>query len=552
MDTPVTAPVLIVGGGIVGLSASLFLSNLGIRSLLVERHSGTSIHPRSRGFNARIMEIYRSLGLDEEIRAAGANINLSKGLYNGSTLVDVIGPRKRKPGTGDAKGGKPGDGLIAMISPVTGTRATQQLVEPILLNAARAQGLADVRFYTECVSFHQHEAGLTAELLDRESGKKSIVHAQYMLGVDGANSQVRQKLGIPMTGKGVLGHLINVLFEADLRDFVQDREFSLCQVVRPEVRGLFTSINNSNRWVFHLYYDPKKGDDVELYTKDRCTELVELAIGTPEIDVDVISILPWQSTVRVAETLQKDRVFLAGDAAHQMPPWRGQGATTGIADVHNLSWKLGAVLKGEAEPALLETYNSERLPVGRLAADMSGAAADEYGLFDMSWGAILKLIPMAGIMLGYGLRYDSAAIVPDDVSQLLRIPWNIPAWFLDLNGRPGTRVPHLWVQRHGQRTSTLDICDKRFVILAAEGGGDTWRKVAEKTADSLNIDLAVYTIGSSGDLVDVNNQWLYLAGLSSTGALLVRPDGFVAWRAYALMEPLTEKLSQVLRRLLFR
>ena len=552
MDNPVTAPVLIVGGGIVGLSASLFLSHLGIRSLLVERHSGTSIHPRSRGFNARIMEIYRNLGLDEEIRAAGADINLSKGLYRGSTLVDVIGPRKRKPGSRDARGGKPGDGLIAMVSPVTGTRATQQLVEPILLDAARAQSSADVRFYTECVQFHQHEAGVTAELLDRESGEKSIVHAQYMLGVDGANSQIRQSLGIPMDGKGVLGHLINVLFEADLRAFVRDREFSLCQVARPEVRGLFTSINNSNRWVFHLYYDPSRGDDVKSYTKDRCTELVKLALGMPEIDVNVISILPWQSTVRMAETLQKGHVFLAGDAAHQMPPWRGQGATTGIADVHNLAWKLAAVLKGEASSALLETYNSERLPVGRLAVNMSGAAADEYGLFDMSWGAILTLIPMAGIMLGYGLRYDSAAIIPDDVSQLLRIPWNIPAWFLDLNGRPGTRVPHLWVQRHGQRISTLDVCDKRFVILAAEGGGDAWRSAVEKVADSLNIDLGVYTIGSSGDLVDANNQWLYLAGLSASGALLVRPDGFVAWRAYAQSGSLTETLSQVMRRLLCR
>lgn len=264
-----------------------------------------------------------------------------------------------------------------MISPVIGTRATLQLVEPILLNAARDQSLADVRFYTECVHFHQHEAGVTAELLDRNSREKSIVHAQYMLGADGANSQVRQSLGISMTGKGVLGPLINVLFEADLRDFVRDREFSLCQVARPEVRGLLTSINSSNRWVFHLYYDRIKGDDVNIYTKDRCTALVKLALGMPKIDVNVISILPWQSTVRVAETLQKGRVFLAGDAAHQMPPWRGLGA---------------ALLKGEAEPALLETYNGERLHVGRLAADMSGAAADEYDLFDMSWGAILQVI----------------------------------------------------------------------------------------------------------------------------------------------------------------
>ena len=242
-EQQINVPVLIVGGGIVGLSASLFLSHLGLQSLLVERHSETSIHPRSRGFNARIMELYRGLGLDEKIRDAGSDINLSKGFYQGSTLFEVIGSHKRK-GAGDPKGGKPGDGLIKMVSPVTGTRATQQLVEPILLYAARSQVSADVRFYTECTRFHQDEGGITAEVQNRETGEKSTVHAQYMLGVDGANSQVRQKLGIEMTGKGVLGHLINILFEADLRDFVRDREFSLCTVAQPEVRGLFTSINN--------------------------------------------------------------------------------------------------------------------------------------------------------------------------------------------------------------------------------------------------------------------------------------------------------------------
>ena len=285
---------------------------------------------------------------------------------------------------------------------------------------------------------------------------------------------------------------------------------------------------------------------------DRCTEVVNLALGMPEIDVKVISILPWQASSRVAQTLQKGRIFLAGDAAHHMTPYRGQGATTGIADVHNLAWKLAAVIKGEAQSALLETYDTERLPDGRLAVDISGAAADQYGLPDMSWGALLKVIPMAGIMLGYGLRYSSSAVIQEDLSQLFRIPWNVPAWVLDLNGRPGTRVPHLLVQRDGQQISTLDTTGRTFVLLAAEGGGEAWQEAAQKTADSLGIDLVVYTIGPSGNLVDLKNQWLYLAGISLTGALLVRPDGFVAWRIYAQPDLLIEKLNRVMRQILCR
>jgi putative polyketide hydroxylase len=142
-----------------------------------------------------------------------------------------------------------------------------------------------------------------------------------------------------------MGHLLNVLFHADLKDLVHQREFSLCIIERPEVSGIFTSINNSDRWVFHLSYDPSKGEKASDFTRERCQELLRIAIGIPEIEIDIKSILPWELSVRVAERLQHGRIFLAGDAAHQMPPWGGQGGNSGIADAHNLAWKLAAVLK---------------------------------------------------------------------------------------------------------------------------------------------------------------------------------------------------------------
>jgi putative polyketide hydroxylase len=549
MAQPLDIPVLIVGGGIVGLSASLFLSHHGIRSLLVERHSGTSIHPRARGFNARTMELFRELSVDQLVRDAGAELSPSKGIYRGSSLVEVIEPKKRSPE--GARSGLPTDGIVKAISPVAGARATQDFVEPALLKAARTRQYADIRFYTECAEFDQDEDGVTAEIRDRESGEKTTVRAQYLLAADGAGGRVRQKLGIESTGKGRLGNLINILFEADLRELVRGREFSLCRISRPGILGLFTSINNSNWWAFHLSYDPDKGEKAKNYTKEHCQELVKLALGMPQADVKIIAALPWEPSARVAKTLKKGRVFLAGDAAHQVTPWRGQGATSGVAEVHNLAWKLAAVLKGEAKSGLLETYDSERLPVGRAAAQISADAADEHGLLATNMRVILKTIPAAPRIIGFGYSYNSSAIIPDTVPYF-RIPWYPVAWLLDLQGKPGTRVPHLWVQRGDEQISTLDVCGKNFVLLAGQDDQDAWHKAAAKVTDSLAINILVYAIGPSGDMVDSNNQWLYLAGITSNGALLVRPDGFVAWRAYSQPTQPAERLEQVMKQTLFR
>ena len=370
LEVPVQ--VLVVGGGIVGLSASLFLSSHGIKSLLVERHTGTSIHPRARGVNDRTMELYRGLGIDEAVRAAGASLSPSIGIYRGSSLLDVIEPlKRRREDEPDPK--FPGEGLFGSIGPVTRTRGTQDMIEPVLLAAARDQG-GGLRFNVECTAFEQDDSGVRATLCDRANGSESTVRADYLIAADGAGSPIRQKLDVATSGAGTLGYLLNILFEADLRGFVRGREFSMCYIDRPEVCGLFTSINNSNRWVFHLSYDPTKGEKIEDFSAHRCQELIKIALGVGDIDVEIKSILPWEPTVRVADKFEHGRVFLAGDAAHQMPPWGGLGANTGIADVHNLAWKLAAVLCGRAPAALLSTYDEERVPIGRLVSEESGAA----------------------------------------------------------------------------------------------------------------------------------------------------------------------------------
>ncbi|QBD76579.1 FAD-dependent oxidoreductase [Ktedonosporobacter rubrisoli] len=540
-------PVLIVGGGIVGLSASLFLSEHGIRSLLVERHRGTSIHPRARGVNARTMELYRELGIAEAVRAAGAELAPSMGIFKGRALFEVIEPRRRKEG----KRKLPAAGLFQKLGPVAGARGTQDKIEPVLLQAAREHG-GDLRFYTELIEFAQDETGVTATIRERESGTLSTIRADYLLAADGASSPTRQMLGVSTSGRGVLGHLLNILFQADLHELVRGREFSLCQIERPEVRGLFTSINNSDLWVFHLSYDPNLGEQAADFPAERCKELLHIALGLPDIEIEIKSILPWQSAVRVADGFQHGRVFLAGDAAHQMPPWGGQGANTGVADAHNLAWKLAAVLKGKAGPELLSTYDSERRPVGRLAAEESGAAADEHGLISMkkSLTHIIGMVRRMPRLLGYGYEYTSQAIISAG-SPAQGIVRQLLSGTLGLDGRPGTRAPHIWVQYQGQRISTLDLFGKNFVLLTGSAGAD-WLQAAVAVREHLDVELDAYRIGPSGELLADQKQWPARAGISEYGALLIRPDGFVAWRSREQPGNPQAALEQVLKQVLFR
>lgn len=553
MSTP-HVPVLIVGGGIVGLSASLFLSRHGVESLLVERHAGTSIHPRARGVNRRTMELYRGIGIDEAVRAAGASLSPSFGIYRGPSLAEVVGAHARSEASGPRR--LPGAAFLDGFGPVDGTRGTQDMIEPVLLAAARDQG-GDVRFNVELVAFEQDENGVTATLRDRSSNVESTVHAAYMIASDGAGSLIRQKLGVPTTGAGALGHLLNILFEADLSELVRGREFSMCLVDRPEVTGLFTSINNHNRWVFHLSYDPRKGEEIDHFPPERCRKLVMIALGLPEVEVEIKSILPWEPTVRVAEKFQHGRVFLAGDAAHQMPPWGGQGANTGIADAHNLAWKLAAVLHGQAKASLLATYDAERLPIGRLVAEESGAAADEHGLFSMrkSVPAILALIRRMPRLAGYGYTYSSQAIsTQEDTTPLLwratrLVPY--PSQLLGLSGSAGSRTPHIWVEHDGRRISTLDLVGRGFVIIAGADGSE-WCEAAPKVASSLAVDIVAYRAGPSCELAAAKGLWESSAGISASGATLVRPDGFIAWRAWSNPPGTRQKLEDVLKEVLCR
>jgi 2-polyprenyl-6-methoxyphenol hydroxylase-like FAD-dependent oxidoreductase len=330
-------PVLIVGGGPVGLSTSILLSRLGVRSHLVERRPGTALHPKARNINMRTMEIFRQCGVEDDVRAAGLPIERTKFLIWAESLAGrEIERRVEKRSHPDGE----------LPSAAKHCLCAQDDLEPVLRRHAEALAPGTLAFGGELTRFEQDASGVTATV--RDTRGESRVRAEYMIAADGARSPVRKALGVAMRGVPEVYRSVNLLLNVDLTKWVKDRPAAIYLIEQNGLRATFMTINGVNRWGF-LINLPLEAS-FEPYTPERCVDVVRAAAGVPQLDVKILGIDPWVAAAEVAERYRVGRVFLAGDAAHHMPPTGGFGLNTGVQDAHNLAWKLAAVLQGWAAP----------------------------------------------------------------------------------------------------------------------------------------------------------------------------------------------------------
>jgi 2-polyprenyl-6-methoxyphenol hydroxylase-like FAD-dependent oxidoreductase len=530
-------PVLIVGGSLVGLSAAALLARYGVDSLTAERHPRTAIHPRAAHATQRTMEIFRSLGLEAAICKRSAEQFVQNG---GVVAVDTLVGGPTAEFIADLNAG------IRDVSPCERVFLSQNALEPILAERATDLGAA-LRFSTEVVSIDEHPDEVRSILRDRSSGETLTVRSQYVIAADGAHSGVRKHLGIGMRGHPLFSHSITVYFHADLRSLLADKQWAVVYVNNERLRGFFRFEKpfDSAFLVVNTLGDPARPvTDVSTgLTTNAARELVAIALGSADIPIRIDAVMHWEAVAQVAEKLQTDRIFIAGDAAHVMPPTGGFGGNTGVQDAHNLAWKLARVLDGDASPDLLQTYAIERLPVAGLSVEQ---AYTRYVLrTDPSLGTddCQPIVPDLNVELGY--VYQSGAVFPERPEEGLS--HMSPR---ESHGRPGTRAPHMWLELRSQRISTLDLYGERFVLLGGPAA-DEWCRCARLVGPELEVELDVLRPGES-DLDDISGRLCDLHGIEPGGCLLVRPDGFVAWRATNAAGASQQRLKSALLQLLGR
>ena len=524
-------PVLIVGGSLVGLSAAVFLGARGVRSLVVERHRGTAIHPRAALVNQRTMETYRAVGLEAAIEEAAAREFVQNG-----AIVSV-----------ESLGGKELDWYFREInegvedlSPSARIFITQIGLEPILLARAKEVG-AEVRYAAEVVGLEQDADGVTARVRPRDGDGEQTVRAQYVVAADGAHSPTRERLGVAMRGHGSFSDSITIYFRADVRELLGDRNLSVVYVFNPRLVGFFRfSIDGKAGFLVVNATIDEDGNRSTVIGEDMsaetCVGYVRLALGAPNLPVQIESVQRWSAMADWAERLVVGRVLIAGDAAHVMPPTGGFGGNAGVQDAYDLAWKLQYVLHGLAPAALLETYEAERRPVGEFTTEQ---AYTRYVLrLDPGLGKdnLQPIVREDAVELGYRYRSDAIEAEPDDDGLVWEDP-HAPSV------RPGTRAPHLEVDRDGSRVSAIDLFGRDFVLLAG-AEGQAWCETAASAGKELGVAVETHRDGADFG----SERFAEVYGVGSAGAVLVRPDGFVAWHT----RDSAGDLAAALRRALLR
>ena len=524
------APVVIAGGGLVGLSAAMFLAQHGVRSITLERLPAGSSLPRAADFHLRTLELFRLAGVEDQVKAQSEREFLPEGAI---VMMDSLAGRKLADVIPSLNEG------VGEVSPCRRLFVTQPGLEPILRARAEQAGAVVVEGH-EVVDARQDAHGVTVAARDISQGRHVELRGRYLIGADGAHSTLRELLQIPFDGPGVFSNSITIYFSADLRPQMAGKALSVVYINNETFGGFFRLDKRceSGFLVVNTVGTAGAADRAEPAadtSEERLVELVRVGAGVPDLDVRIDGLARWRATADVARWYQDGRIFLAGDAAHLMPPNGGFGGNTGIHDAHNLAWKLAYVLAGHAAPALLETYEAERRPVGQFTVEQAYTRYVRRTAPHLGVDEAPPLAPDFDVELGYLYR-SRAIIAADDDDRVHADPRST-------RGRPGSRAPHVWVEIDGRRVSTIDLAANTFTVFTGHAGAawcDAARTVAARHP---GLVLHAHDIGDAGAFGDA-------FGVSESGAVLVRPDGFVAWRAPSLPDDATGALARVLRTVL--
>jgi 2,4-dichlorophenol 6-monooxygenase len=572
--------VLVVGAGPAGLTAAALLARDGVDAITVTKYPDTAHSPRAHITNQRTLEVLRDLGIEDAVRAVATPNEL---MGNNVWATSFADPELARLSTWGTAADRISD--YAAASPTQMCNIPQHLLEPVILHGARRAG-ADIRFTTELITISQDAERVHAVVRRRDTGEEYTIRARYAIGADGGRSRVAEQLGFPFAGETGLGAAANVWLEADLTRYCAHRPGTLYWMCRPGSdywvgSGTWICVKPWTEWVLLFMYDPAEEPDL---SEAAVLERARLTIGDPDIDIRIKSVAEWEINHVVATQYRQGRVFLAGDAAHRHPPANGLGTNTSIQDVYNLSWKLTAVLRGQAGPALLDSYHDERQPVGHQVVDRAMKSVADMAPISAAlgfragqspedgWASLDELVTdtaegerrraelAAAVRLQnyqfnchgveLGQRYVSSA-VSDDAT-----PWpqpdRDPELYYQATTHPGAHLPHAWLQRGTELVSTLDLAGSGHFSLLTGIGGEPWREASAKLAAETGVEFMVHTIGLRCDHEDVYGDWARLRETGDSGCVLVRPDGHIAWRARGGAADPVATLRDVITRVLAR
>ena len=573
--------VLVIGSGPAGAGAALALASLGVPHLVITKYRWTANTPRAHITNQRTVEIFRDLGIEDDVLAQGTEHSLmGDTVFCTSLAGDEIG-RVRTWGTHPAR-----EADYTMASPSPNCDIPQTILEPILIGHAASRG-SRIRFDTEYLGLTQDADGVTVQVRDRVTDQEFRIRAKYVLGADGGRSAVAADIGLPFEGEMDLAGSMNIVFHADLSAYVEHRPSVLYWILQPGSdiggigMGVVRMVRPWNEWLTIWGYDinqpPPDVDD------EMATRIVHELVGDDTIPVTIRSTSLWGNNKMYATSYRTGRVFCMGDAVHRHPPSNGLGSNTSIQDSYNLAWKLAYVLRGQAGEGLLDSYDAERAPIGRQIVLRANKSIEEFGPIFEALGltdtgdpeemrariaartantpeaaaqrdALRKALELKnyefnahGVELGH--RYASAAVVPDGTDEpgFTRDPelyYHPTTW-------PGARLPHVWLaDRAGHKVSTHDLSGKgRFTLLTGISG-EAWAEAAATVAEKLGIELAAHVIGPGREHIDVYEDWARTREVGEDGCVLVRPDAHVAWRSTHLVDDPAASLVQVLTSIL--